>query len=91
MCGGGLLPKRKVIELVGKRPQIDCEIGGTKTKALWDTGSQVNLLSLLWLKTHDVNYKMDNISDVIGRELSVLEDTTFHMKGLRFWILKWAK
>ena len=71
MCSVGNLPKRKVIELVGKRPQIDCEIGGVKTKALWDTGSQVSLISSTWLKNHNVNYSLDTISDVIGRELNV--------------------
>ena len=61
----------KVVNLVGRRPEIECLIGGQKTEALWDTGSQVSLLSLDWLKSRNVDYKLEPIAKVIGRDLDV--------------------
>ena len=36
--------KQRVVELVGERCEVECQIGELSTKVLWDTGSQVNLL-----------------------------------------------
>ena len=46
-----LTPKQQVSlsKLVGKRCEITCAIGGIETKALWDTGAQVSLVSRDWL------------------------------------------
>ena len=40
----------KLVQLVGEKCIIDCEIGGFVDEALWDTGAQVSLLSKLWLE-----------------------------------------
>ena len=42
--------RNKLIKLVGERPMLDCHLGNekvvTKSKALWDTGAMVSMVSL---------------------------------------------
>lgn len=40
----------QLVNLVGKCCIIDCYIQGSKTQALWDTGSQVSIVNEKWKK-----------------------------------------
>ena len=37
---------------MGEKGKIPCHLGGIATEALWDTGSQVSLVTCQWIKTH---------------------------------------
>ena len=41
--------KQKIVNLVGERCLIDATIADVKTECLWDTGSQVALISKGWI------------------------------------------
>ena len=41
--------KQDIAKLIGKRCLIDGTIGNVKTECLWDTGSQVALISRAWI------------------------------------------
>ena len=46
VCVSLLSPKRRaqLLNLIGKKYTITCQLEGVKTRALWDTGSQVCLI-----------------------------------------------
>ena len=61
----------KLVDLVGKRPEIECGIGGVRTTALWDTGSQVSMLSKAWLDENNIEEEIVSITSVLGRDITV--------------------
>ena len=50
---------------------INCKIDGCETKALWDTGSQISLISQQWIDNHDGTVEVLKLSKLLGRELDV--------------------
>ena len=63
--------KQKIVKLVGERCLIGCQISGKQTKALWDTGSQICLISMKWLVDNGLDVKVEDLSTLIGRDLHV--------------------
>ena len=45
-------PRTKLVPLVGEKTEIRCTIGGLQEDAIWDTGSQVSMVSRKWLTEH---------------------------------------
>ena len=62
---------RQVVDLVGRRCIVHCKIGGIEVKSLWDTGSQVSLISLAWLTRHFKDFKIKSIKDLLGDEIDL--------------------
>lgn len=54
-----------VAALVGKQCLVDCYFNGIRTKALWDTGSQVCLINESWKNEILPNVKLRPVTDLI--------------------------
>ena len=61
----------KLLRLVGEKCLIKVTIEGCTHSVLWDTGAQVSLVGLDWLKEHLSNVKMHDISELINNDLTV--------------------
>ena len=61
--------QHELVDLIGKRCIVNCRIGGVKVKSLWDTGSQVSLVSLRWLRKHVGEFDLRSLSDILGGEV----------------------
>ena len=64
-------PKTKMVPLIGKRIEIGCTLGGLQVRAIWDTGSQVSLVSRSWLTQHLPESCIKPISDLTDQCLSL--------------------
>jgi len=53
----------KMVLLVGNKCIIDCNLNDVKTKVLWDTGSQVSVISRRFLKTNFRGIEIRNLAD----------------------------
>ena len=63
---------RKIARLIGGRCTIDCLIGGIGVEGLWDTGSQVALISKQWLEDNlSRSEVVKSVTELIGRNLEV--------------------
>ena len=82
-----LSPKEraKVVFLVGNKCIIDCNLNGMKTKVLWDTGSQVSVISRRFLKTNFMDLEIRNLADLLGvhtrLEVRAANDTPIPYSG----------
>ena len=63
--------RNRIAKLIGERCMIDCQIGGGDTSGLWDTGSQVCLISSEWLKKNNLNPQIHDLSDILERNLKL--------------------
>ena len=61
----------KLTKLVGKRCLIRCRINHQETTALWDTGSQVSIVSRQWWKSNLPNIPLHNISELLEPDLKL--------------------
>ena len=50
---------------------IDCYIEEEESETLWDTGSQVCLVSTKWLRDRGIKKDMLSISDILGHDVTV--------------------
>ena len=66
--------QKHLVQLVGRRCVVSCGIGGKRSRSLWDSGSQVSLVSFRWLK--------QNIGDVEIRDISELLDAELQIEGV---------
>ena len=64
-------PKTKMVPLIGKRIEIGCTLGGLQVRAIWDTGSQVSLVSRSWLTQHLPESCIKPVSDLTDQCLSL--------------------
>ena len=56
----------KLVGLIGEKPLIECVIGGkVVTRALWDTGAMVSMITKRWLAEHFPNEKLLAISEFL--------------------------
>ena len=55
-----------MVFLVGNKCIIDCNLNGVKTKVLWDTGSQVSVISRRFLKQTFGGLEIRNLVDLLG-------------------------
>lgn len=42
----------KLLSLIGNKCMVDCSFNGVTTQAIWDTGSQVSMISEKWRRNH---------------------------------------
>ena len=56
----------KISSLVGNKCMIDCNLNGIKTKALWDTGSQVSVISKPFLRSSFGETEIKNLAALLG-------------------------
>ena len=66
-CSFGGNPK--LVELVGARCTVACEIGGVDCEALWDTGAEVSLISSDWLRRKGIDYEVKDVKALLGGAL----------------------
>ena len=69
-----LTPKQQheMAKLVGKRCTVNCLLDEKPLETLWDTGAQVSIISLCYLKKHFPNYELRDISDLLnGNDLKL--------------------
>ena len=64
--------KQKLIQLVGEKPTLQCRLGGKDVSCLWDSGSQVCIVSQRWAKRHFPNAKLHPVSDFYHKDLQLL-------------------
>ena len=63
--------EKKIAQLIGKKCTVNVEIGGMATKALWDTGAQISLVSTKWLQNNVPDYISEDIHKLLGTEMSI--------------------
>ncbi|KAM9735208.1 uncharacterized protein ACNS7B_014526 [Menidia menidia] len=56
----------QLLRLIGKKCLVNCYLDGVQTKALWDTGSQVCLISEAWRKKYIPKVSVRNIEELLG-------------------------
>ena len=70
-----LTPKqhRSVANLVESKCMVSGLIGGAQVKLLWDTGSEVSIVSQDWVEANLPDHEIKNISEILeeGRELTL--------------------
>ena len=54
----------KVVGLVGKHCMVNCQFNGKPVKALWDTGSQVSVISEVFVWQNFPEVQIRNISEL---------------------------
>ena len=59
------------ITMIGCRIEVRCTVQGISTLCLWDTGSQISLVSHSWLKEHLQNYTISPVMELISHHLTV--------------------
>ena len=63
---------QKIANVIGKRCTIDCAINGKRVRALWDTGSQVALLSREWIvENFGLEVKIQPLHRLLGRDVEI--------------------
>uniref|UniRef100_A0A8C6Q036 Gypsy retrotransposon integrase-like protein 1 n=2 Tax=Nothobranchius furzeri TaxID=105023 RepID=A0A8C6Q036_NOTFU len=58
--------RNQLLNLIGKKCTITCLLDGVETKALWDTGSQVCLMSEKWRKKNIPHVAIKSLAEIIG-------------------------
>ena len=63
-----LTPKQQneMAKLMGRRCTVKCQLDGKTEEVLWDTGAQVSIISLSYLKKHFPDYQLRNISELLS-------------------------
>ena len=65
-----LTPKQHiaVAKLVVKKCKVSCTLDGIPVKGLWDTGTQVSMVSKIWLRENLPSSKSRNLEELLGDE-----------------------
>ena len=61
----------KVVGLVAKRCMVNCQFNGKRVKALWDTGSQVSVISDVFVRQNFPEIQIRNISKLLQTDLKL--------------------
>ena len=66
-------PKRQkqLVSLVGRRCTIKCTLDGVETEAVWDTGADISLVCLSWLKHYIKDYELKDVQEILGDQFEV--------------------
>ena len=67
----GSAGKQKLLQLIGDRCIVKCNLNGHGCNALWDTGAQISLISKSWLDERNVKSEVRDLAELIGRDLKV--------------------
>ena len=65
--------QNRLVRLIGNQPLFNCKLDDVDTQVLWDTGSMLSLLDLVWLKERFPEAEVLLISDFLehGEEVKV--------------------
>ena len=83
-----LTPRQQagLTKLVGQRCMVKCMIQGKEVEALWDTGSQVCVVSRKWQQTHLPLELLRNVEELLGAgeklNLEAMNGTNIPFDGL---------
>ena len=61
----------KVVGLVGKRCMVNCQFNGKPVEALWDTGSQVSVISEVFVRQNFPEVQIRDISELLQTDLKL--------------------
>ena len=61
----------KVVGLVGKRCMVNCQFNGKPAKALWDTGSQVSVISEVFVRQNFPEVQIRDILELLQTDLKL--------------------
>ena len=61
----------KMAKLVGRKPMLQCQLGGKTVKALWDSGSMVAMVCRQWLDENLPDETIYPVSEFFDKELTV--------------------
>ena len=63
--------QERIVKLVGRKCLVDCYLDDMATKALWDTGAQVSIVSVDFLKNQLPTVKIRDIEHLLGIDGSI--------------------
>ena len=63
--------KNQIVSLVGERPLVEVCLDGVSKYGLWDTGSQISMLDMEFVKTHMPNRRIHSVREFLGEKLSI--------------------
>ena len=63
--------KSQIVNLVGERPLVEVCLDGISKYGLWDTGSQISMLDMEFVKTHMPNRRIHSVREFLGEKLSI--------------------
>ena len=68
-----LSPKAQIniSRLVGNKCMVDCKLNGIQTKVLWDTGSQISILSSSFVKKNFPDNQVHDLSELLEVKTSL--------------------
>ena len=55
-----------VVQLVGRKCMVNCELNGQGTEALWDTGAQVSIISWDWVRNNLRECTVQPVEKLLG-------------------------
>ena len=55
-----------VVQLVGRKCMVNCELNGQETEALWDTGAQVSIISWDWVQNNLQECTVQPVEKLLG-------------------------
>ena len=61
----------KLIKLVGEKCLVECLLNGNKTFVLWDTGSQISILSQQYLTHNFPQLEVKDLKKLLGEEIEL--------------------
>ena len=68
-----ITPKKhlKIIKLVGEKCLVECLLNENKAHVLWDSGSQISILSQQYLTDNFPQLKVKNLKELLGEEIEL--------------------
>ena len=58
--------RRRIAKVIGEKCIIQAQIGGNQTDVLWDTGSQICLISRQWLEVNNIEADIQDLKELVG-------------------------
>ena len=77
----------KLVNLVGRKTEVGCQIDSMKCTAVWDTGAMVSLVSENWLLRYCPEKEVCPITDLLEDELLVRDAGQHHIPYLGYLFL----
>ena len=71
VCHVNPLKNSKMIKLVSEKCLVECFLNGNKTLGLWDTGSQISILSQKYLNDNFPQLEVKNLEELLGEEIEL--------------------
>ena len=65
------MKESKLASIIGKQCLVKAQLNGTEAQILWDTGSQVSLVSSKWLKLYHPYLAVEKVTNLLGKDIYV--------------------